>query len=85
MVIDFLVHCFNKLQSIWLLHCFGVGKDLVVGHVQSDSAKSICTDTIQRTVVEFMNLMKTTNGTLSKSGSGGNVVRRHVNLDICNE
>ena len=71
MVIDFLVHCFNKLQSIRLLHCFGVGKDLIVGHVQSNSAKSICTDTIQRTVIEFVHLMKKTNGTLSKRSSGG--------------
>jgi hypothetical protein len=68
-----------------LLHCFGIGKDLVVGHVQSNSAKSICTDTIQCTLVEFIHLMKTTNGMLSKSSSRGNVVRRHINLDICNE
>jgi hypothetical protein len=43
-----------------------MGKDLIVGHV----AKSICTDTIQRTVIEFIHLMKTTSGTLSKSSSG---------------
>ncbi len=85
MVIDFLVRCFHKLQSIWLLHCFGIAKDLVVDHVQSNSAKSICTDTMQCTIVEFIHLVKITNGTLSKSSIGGNVVCRHVNLDICNE
>ena len=85
MVINFLVHCWDKLQSIRLMHCFDVGKDLVVGRVQSNSAKSMCTDTIQCAVIEFIHLMKTTNGMLSESSCGENNVRRLVNLDICNK